>query len=41
VGANTVTLRFWTENDQSRYEVLTAEGELHVKQFPFGKSRHI
>jgi glycogen debranching enzyme len=32
VGTSTVTLRFWTENDQTRYEVLSAEGELYIKQ---------
>jgi glycogen debranching enzyme len=32
VGASTVTLRFWTENNATRYEVLSCEGELHVEQ---------
>jgi glycogen debranching enzyme len=32
VGASTVTLRFWTENNETRYEVLSGEGELHVEQ---------
>jgi hypothetical protein len=32
VGTSTVTLRFWTENNETRYEVLSAEGELHIKQ---------
>jgi glycogen debranching enzyme len=32
VGASTVTLRFWTENSASRFEVLSAEGEFHVTQ---------
>jgi glycogen debranching enzyme len=32
VGAGTVTLRFWTEDTKTRYEVLSAEGELHVEQ---------
>jgi glycogen debranching enzyme len=36
VAASVVTLRFWIENHQSRYEVLTAEGELHVKHVPGG-----
>lgn len=31
VGAGTVTLRFWMEDGTTRYEVLTAEGELHVE----------
>jgi len=31
VGASTVTLRFWTENNETRYEVLSGEGELHVE----------
>jgi glycogen debranching enzyme len=33
VGASTVTLRFWTENNETRYEVLSGEGELHVEQY--------
>jgi len=32
VGASTVTLRFWTEKDETRYEVLSGEGELHIEQ---------
>ena len=32
VGTSTVTLRFWTEINETRYEVLAGEGELHVKQ---------
>ena len=32
VGTSTATLRFWTENSNTRYEVLSAEGELHVEQ---------
>lgn len=36
VAASVVTLRFWTENNQSRYEVLTAEGELQVKHVSGG-----
>jgi hypothetical protein len=32
VGASTVTLRFWTEDNETRYEVLSVEGELHVEQ---------
>src|SRR5438445_1350985 len=32
VGASKVTLRFWTENGETRYEVLSCEGELHVEQ---------
>jgi glycogen debranching enzyme len=31
VGTSTVTLRFWTENNKTRYEVLSGEGELHVE----------
>jgi glycogen debranching enzyme len=31
VGANTVTLRFWAENSETRYEVLSSQGELHVE----------
>jgi glycogen debranching enzyme len=34
VGASTVTLRFWTENNETHYEVLSGEGELHVEQGP-------
>ena len=32
VGTSTATLRFWTEKSNTRYEVLSAEGELHVEQ---------
>jgi glycogen debranching enzyme len=32
VGASTVTLRFWTENNETRYEVLSCEGEFHIEQ---------
>ena len=32
VGASKVTLRFWTESGETRYEVLSCEGELHVEQ---------
>ena len=32
VGGSKVTLRFWTENNETRYEVLACAGELHVKQ---------
>jgi glycogen debranching enzyme len=32
VGASRVTLRFWTENSKTRYEVLSSEGELHIEQ---------
>ena len=32
VGASTATLRFWKENDKTRYEVLSSEGELQVEQ---------
>jgi glycogen debranching enzyme len=32
VGAATATLRFWTENNDTRYEVLSAEGELQIKR---------
>jgi len=32
VGATRVTVRFWTENSKTRYEVLSAEGELRVAQ---------
>jgi glycogen debranching enzyme len=31
VGASTVTLRFWKENNETRYEVLSSEGGLHVE----------
>jgi len=33
VGASTVTLRFWIENAETRYEVLSAKGKLHVEQW--------
>src|SRR5438445_7120300 len=32
VGATRVTVRFWTENSKTRYEVLSAEGQLRVAQ---------
>jgi glycogen debranching enzyme len=32
VGSTRTTVRFWTENDETRYEVLSADGELHVKR---------
>jgi glycogen debranching enzyme len=32
VGASTVNLRFWTENNETRYEVLSGQGELHVEK---------
>jgi glycogen debranching enzyme len=32
VGASKVTLRFWIENGETRFEVLSSEGELHVKR---------
>jgi len=34
IGASTVTARFWRENNENRYEVLSAEGELHVEPNP-------
>ena len=34
IGASTVTARFWRENNETRYEVLSAEGELHVEPNP-------
>jgi glycogen debranching enzyme len=32
VGASTVTLRFWTENEKTRHEVLDAQGDLRVEE---------
>jgi glycogen debranching enzyme len=32
VGTSTVTLRLWTEDNETRYEVLSSKGELHVVQ---------
>ena len=32
VGASRVTLRFWTEKDETRYEVLDGKGDLRVEQ---------
>jgi glycogen debranching enzyme len=32
VGASTATLRFWTEKNETRYEMLACEGELRVEQ---------
>jgi glycogen debranching enzyme len=32
VGTSKVTLRFWIENGETQYEVLSGEGELHVKR---------
>jgi glycogen debranching enzyme len=34
IGASTMTARFWRENNETRYEVLSAEGELHVEPRP-------
>jgi len=31
VGTSTVTIRFWREDDQSRYDVLSSNGEIQVK----------
>jgi glycogen debranching enzyme len=33
-GTSNVTLRFWKEKDETRYEVLSAEGECHVERGP-------
>ncbi len=32
VGKGVVTVRFWKENDRSRYEVLSATGPIRVEQ---------
>jgi len=32
VGTSTVTLRFWTEKDATRYEVVDSKGELRAEQ---------
>ena len=32
VGEGVVTLRFWREGEDTRYEVLSTQGELHVEQ---------
>jgi glycogen debranching enzyme len=32
VGASTATVRFWTENNRTRYDVLSGEGELDVEE---------
>jgi glycogen debranching enzyme len=34
VGTSTVSMRFWIENKQTRYEVLSGEGELNVLPRP-------
>jgi len=31
VGTSTATIRFWSEDNHSRFEVLSCEGELHVQ----------
>jgi cellobiose phosphorylase len=31
VGTSTVTIRFWREEDQSRYDALSSNGEIQVK----------
>ena len=36
VGEGKVDLRFWREGERTRWEVLNQEGELEVKQEPFG-----
>jgi hypothetical protein len=33
-GTSKATLRFWKEKDETRYEVLSAEGECHVERGP-------
>jgi glycogen debranching enzyme len=33
-GTSKLTLRFWKEKDETRYEVLSAEGECHVERGP-------
>jgi NADPH:quinone reductase-like Zn-dependent oxidoreductase len=32
VGTSTVTLRFWTENSETRYDVVSCKGELRVER---------
>jgi glycogen debranching enzyme len=32
VGTSTVTLRFWTENSENRYDVVSCKGELRVER---------
>jgi glycogen debranching enzyme len=32
VGASGVTLRFWTENGDTRYEMLSCQGECHIER---------
>ena len=32
VGTSTATVRFWTENNRTRYDVLSGEGELHIEE---------
>ena len=34
VANSTATIRFWRENDYSRFEVLSCDGELHVQHGP-------
>ena len=33
-GSGKVTLRFWTENNETRYEVLSSEGECRIEHSP-------
>lgn len=39
-GSSKATLRFWRENDKTRYEVLSAEGGCHVERGPALEQRH-
>jgi hypothetical protein len=32
VGTSTATVRFWIENNRTRYDVLSGEGELHLQE---------
>jgi glycogen debranching enzyme len=34
VANSTATIRFWNENDHSRFEVLSCDGELHIEHGP-------
>jgi hypothetical protein len=34
VGTSTATERFWTENNRTRYDVLSGEGGLHLEERP-------
>jgi glycogen debranching enzyme len=42
VATSTATIRFWSEDNHSRFEVLSCDGELHIQHGPpLGDSTHL